>query len=376
MFKLLKTSGGARRGVFTTPHGAVQTPVFMNVATQAAIKGGLSAADLTRAGCQVVLANTYHLHLRPGGHVVNELGGLHRFMGCGMPVLTDSGGFQIYSLSKLRSIGEEGVFFSSHIDGRKIFMGPEESVQIQSLLGSDIAMAFDECVGNPCSYDYAKEAADRTARWLLRCRDEIARQNSMENAINPGQVLFGINQGATYPDLRRSHMERIVELDLPGYAIGGLAVGETAGEMYDIVEAVAPLVPPDKPRYLMGVGTPANMIEAVSRGVDFFDCVLPARNARHGHLFTHSGILNIKNARYEKDDSPIDPGCECPVCAAYSRAYIRHLFKAEEMLSMRLAVMHNLFFYNRLFAGMRAAIERDAFDSFRREYGQALDRRI
>ena len=376
MFELLKTSGGARRGVFTTPHGTIQTPVFMNVATQAAIKGGLSALDLDHIGCQVVLANTYHLHLRPGQNVVKDLGGLHRFMHCKAPILTDSGGFQIYSLSKLRKIREEGAYFSSHIDGRKIFMGPEESMQIQSFLGSDIAMAFDECVENPSSYDYVKESADRTYRWLLRCRDEVSRQNSMTDAVNPGQVLFGINQGGTYPDLRQSHMKRIVDLDLPGYAIGGLAVGEEASEMYDIIESVIPFVPVNKPRYLMGVGTPSNMMEAIARGVDFFDCVLPARNARHGHLFTHNGIINIKNARYETDGSPIDSACECPVCESYSRAYLRHLFKAEEMLAMRLTVMHNLFFYNHLFSNIRIAIENDDFIGFRRKFGDILDTRI
>lgn len=375
MFELLKTSGGARRGVFTTAHGAVQTPVFMNVATQAAIKGGLSAFDLEGVGCQVVLSNTYHLHLRPGQDVVRAMGGLHKFMRWNGPILTDSGGFQVYSLSKLRSIREEGAYFSSHIDGRKIFMGPEESMQIQSALGSDIAMAFDECVENPSSHDYVKESADRTYRWLLRCRDEINRLSRGPDTVNRAQVLFGINQGGIYTDLRRRHMAQIVDLDLPGYAVGGLAVGESADEMYGILESVVPLIPANKPRYLMGVGTPSNILESVARGVDFFDCVLPARNARHGHLFTNNGVINIKNAKYERDESPVDCECACPVCATFSRAYLRHLFKAEEMLAMRLSVMHNLFFYNDLFSNIRTAIERGEFDDFTRRFGYA-DRRI
>ena len=376
MFRLIKTQGKARRGEFTCPHGTVQTPVFMNVGTQGAIKGALSAEDLERIGTQVELSNTYHLHLRPGDEVVKKMGGLHKFMTWDGPILTDSGGFQVFSLAGLRKIKEEGVTFASHIDGRRIFMGPEESMRIQSNLGSDIAMAFDECIENPAEYRYTKDSCERTYRWLVRCKNELERLNSLPDAVNPGQVLFGINQGATFPDLRIRHMQQIAELDLPGYAIGGLAVGEPAETMYEIIEAVEPYMPSDKPRYLMGVGTPTNIIEAVARGVDFFDCVMPARNARHGRLFTWEGSINMKNAKYELDESPIDPHCDCPVCRRYTKAYIRHLFKAEEMLAMRLCVMHNLYFYNELMARIRAAIEEDSFDAFRAEYSEKLDRKI
>ena len=376
MFRLIKTQGKARRGEFTCPHGTVQTPVFMNVGTQGAIKGALSAEDLERIGTQVELSNTYHLHLRPGDEVVKKMGGLHKFMTWDGPILTDSGGFQVFSLAGLRKIKEEGVTFASHIDGRRIFMGPEESMRIQSNLGSDIAMTFDECIENPAEYRYTKDSCERTYRWLVRCKNELERLNSLPDAVNPGQVLFGINQGATFPDLRIRHMQQIAELDLPGYAIGGLAVGEPAETMYEIIEAVEPYMPSDKPSYLMGVGTPTNIIEAVARGVDFFDCVMPARNARHGRLFTWEGSINMKNAKYELDESPIDPHCDCPVCRRYTKAYIRHLFKAEEMLAMRLCVMHNLYFYNELMARIRAAIEEDSFDAFRAEYSEKLDRKI
>ena len=376
MFTLKKTCGKARRGEFTCPHGTVQTPVFMNVGTQGAIKGALSAADLEKIGTQVELSNTYHLHLRPGDQVVRKMGGLHKFMTWDGPILTDSGGFQVFSLAGLRKIREEGVTFASHIDGRRIFMGPEESMQIQSNLGSDIAMAFDECIENPAEHAYTKNSCDRTVRWLKRCKAELDMLNNREDAVNPGQVLWGINQGATYPDLRVRHMEMIRELDLPGYAIGGLAVGEPAETMYEIIEAVEPFMPKDRPRYLMGVGTPSNIIEAVYRGVDFFDCVMPARNARHGRLFTWEGAINMKNAKYELDESPIDPQCDCPVCQRYSKAYIRHLFKAEEMLAMRLCVMHNLYFYNKLMEKIRLAIEEDRYDEFRKEYSEKLDRKI
>ena len=348
MFELLKTEGKARRGVFTCAHGTVQTPVFMNVGTQGAIKGALSAKDLKDIGCQVELSNTYHLHLRPGDKLVKECGGLHKFMTWDGPILTDSGGFQVFSLSSLRRIKEEGVYFASHIDGRKIFMGPEESMQIQSNLGSDICMAFDECIENPSPREYVQKSVDRTYRWLVRCKEENARLNALPDTVNPQQQLWGINQGGTYEDIRVSHMKQIAELDLPGYAIGGLAVGESAEEMYRIIDAVEPHMPVNKPRYLMGVGTPSNIIEAVARGVDFFDCVMPARNARHARLFTWEGAINLKNAKYATDLTPIDPQCDCPVCRRYSRAYIRHLFAAEEMLAMRLSVMHNLYFYNSL----------------------------
>lgn len=376
MYQLLKQDGHARRGTFQTPHGIVQTPVFMNVGTQAAIKGALSAEDLESIGCQVELSNTYHLHVRPGDQLIRDLGGLHRFMTWNGPILTDSGGFQIFSLAELRHIKEEGVSFHSHVDGRKIFMGPEESMRIQSNLGSDIAMAFDECVKIPSPYDYVKDSCARTYRWLERCKKALAAFNAEENAVNHGQMLFGINQGAVFPELRREHMQRISELDLPGYAIGGLAVGESHQEMYDTIELVEEHMPKDKPRYLMGVGTPSNIIEGVARGVDFFDCVMPARNGRHGHLFTWSGIINIKNEKYARDDSSIDPQCSCPVCRRYSRAYLRHLIKADEMLAMRLAVMHNLSFYNKLMSRIRSSLEEGAFQAFRNEFSGKLDARI
>ena len=376
MFKLLRTEGKARRGEFTCAHGTVQTPVFMNVGTQGAIKGALSAEDLKNIGCQVELSNTYHLHLRPTDKLVRECGGLHQFMTWDGPILTDSGGFQVFSLSGLRKIKEEGVYFSSHIDGRKIFMGPEESMQIQSNLGSDICMAFDECIENPAPRDYVQKSVDRTYRWLERCKAENARLNSLPDTVNPQQQLWGINQGGTYEDIRVDHMKRIAELDLPGYAIGGLAVGESAEEMYRIIEAVEPHMPVNKPRYLMGVGTPSNIIEAVARGVDFFDCVMPARNARHARLFTWSGAINLKNAKYATDLNPIDTECDCPVCRRFSRAYIRHLFVAEEMLAMRLSVMHNLYFYNKLMGKIRQALDEGNFEAFRQEYSEKLGRRI
>ena len=376
MFELKKTEGKARRGEFTCAHGTVQTPVFMNVGTQGAIKGALSAEDLKNIGCQVELSNTYHLHLRPTDKVVRQMGGLHKFMTWDGPILTDSGGFQVFSLASLRRIKEEGVYFSSHIDGHKIFMGPEESMQIQSNLGSDIAMAFDECIENPAPRKYVLDSVDRTYRWLVRCKEENARLNSLEATVNRQQMLWGINQGGTYADIRVDHMKRIADLDLPGYAIGGLAVGETAEEMYDIIEAVEPHMPVEKTRYLMGVGTPSNIIEAVARGVDFFDCVMPARNARHARLFTWGGAINLKNAKYITDDSPIDPECDCPVCRRYSKAYLRHLFVAEEMLAMRLSVMHNLYFYNKLMEKIRNAIDEGSFEAFRREYSVKLSQRI
>ncbi len=376
MFRLIKTEGRARRGEFTCPHGTVQTPVFMNVGTQGAIKGALSARDLADIGCQVELSNTYHLHVRPGDELIKSLGGLHRFMTWDGPILTDSGGFQIFSLARLRKIGEDGVRFNCHVDGRHIFMGPEESMRIQSNLGSDIAMAFDECIKIPSPYEYVRQSCDRTVRWLERCKRALAEYNSEPDAVNPGQVLFGINQGAVFHDIRIEHMKRIAELDLPGYAIGGLAVGETAEEMYDTIEAVEEHMPKDRPRYLMGVGTPGNIIESVWRGVDFFDCVMPARNGRHGHLFTWDGIINIKNAKYERDEGPISPGCDCPVCRRYSRAYVRHLFKAEEMLAMRFAVTHNLWFYNDLMRRIRQALDEGSFAAFRERYANILDKRI
>lgn len=376
MFKLHKTNGNARRGEFHTPHGVIQTPVFMNVGTQAAIKGAVSADDLKNINCQVELSNTYHLHVRPGDDVIRSLGGLHKFMAWDKPILTDSGGFQVFSLSTLRKIKEEGVYFASHVDGRKIFMGPEESMRIQSNLGSDIAMAFDECIENPAPRDYVINSCQRTTRWLLRCRDALDKFNKEENSVNPGQVLFGINQGGTYPELRVEHMKAIRELDLPGYAIGGLAVGESTEEMYGIIDAVEPFMPKDRPRYLMGVGTPSNIIEAVARGVDFFDCVMPARNARHGHLYTWNyGCINIKNEKYKLSDMPIDPECKCPVCSTYSRAYLRHLFKAEEMLAMRLSVLHNLYFYNELMQKIRDALDNDTFDAFRAKWSGVIDKR-
>ena len=377
MFQIIKKQGRARRGVFQCAHGApVQTPVFMNVGTQGAIKGAVSAFDLKDLGCQIELSNTYHLHLRPGDDVVRAMGGLHRFMGWDGPILTDSGGFQVFSLAGLRKIKEEGVTFASHLDGHRIFMGPEESMQIQSHLGSDIAMAFDECVENPAPYDYAKASCERTLRWLVRCKAEHDRLNSLPDTVNPGQMLFGINQGATYEDLRIWHMQQIAQIDCDGYAIGGLAVGEPTEVMYQIIEAVEPHMPADKPRYLMGVGTPSNIIEGVARGVDFFDCVMPARNARHGKLFTWQGTLNIKNAKYKLDDRPIDPSCDCPVCRRFSRAYIRHLFAAEEMLGMRLAVMHNLYFYNELVRRIRDSLDGGVFEDFRAEYSAKLAEKI
>ncbi len=376
MYTLKKQEGHARRGEFETPHGTVQTPVFMNVGTAAAIKGALSAADLKTIGCQIELSNTYHLHLRPGDKIVKTMGGLHKFMTWDRPILTDSGGFQIFSLASLRKISEEGVKFNSHIDGRHIFMGPEESMRIQSNLGSDIAMAFDECIKIPSPRDYVQKSCDRTYRWLARCKAALNEYNSMDDAVNPGQMLFGINQGTTFADIRIEHMKKIAELDLPGYAIGGLAVGETHQEMYDTIEAVEEYMPKDKPRYLMGVGTPGNIIESVYRGVDFFDCVMPARNGRHGHLFTWNGIINIKNEKYLTDDKPIDPECDCPVCRRYNRAYIRHLFKANEMLAMRFAVMHNLYFYNKLMENIRKSLEDGSFGEFRGKYSKLLDTRI
>ena len=374
MFKVMKTQRRARRGVFTCPHGIVQTPVFMNVGTQGAIKGAVSAQDLKEIGCQVELSNTYHLHLRPGDAVIQELGGLHRFMHWDGPILTDSGGFQVFSLAGLRKIKEEGVTFASHIDGRRIFMGPEESMQIQSNLGSDIAMAFDECVENPSPYDYVEQSCQRTFRWLERCVREHARLNAQADCVNPGQVLFGINQGGIYPDLRERHMREIARLNCDGFAIGGLAVGEPTETMYEIIDVVEPHMPKEKPRYLMGVGTPSNLIEAVARGIDFFDCVMPARNARHGKLYTWRGSINIKNEQYRLDDAPIDPDCGCPTCRSFSRAYLRHLMAAGEMLAMRLAVLHNLYFYNSLMERIRTAIETDTFDLFQASYSGLLER--
>ena len=375
MFQLHSAERRARRGSYQTPHGLIQTPVFMNVGTQAAIKGGLSGDDLKEIGCQVELSNTYHLHLRPGEDVVRGQGGLHRFMRWDGPILTDSGGFQVFSLAKLRNIAEEGVTFASHIDGRGVFMGPEESMAIQSALGSDIAMAFDECVANPAPYAYVKASAERTTRWLARCKAALERLSG-DNPVNPGQELWGINQGGVYEDLRLAHMEAIAELSLSGYAIGGLAVGEETAVMYHILDVLEPALPPDKPRYLMGVGTPGNILEAVWRGVDFFDCVMPARNARHGHLFTWRGVRNIKNEKYKHDPLPVDEGCACPVCRRYSRAYLRHLYKAGEMLAMRLGVTHNLYFYNDLTAQIRRALEEGRFEAFKNEYALLLDTRI
>ena len=375
-YTLMKTEGRAKRAQFETVHGTIQTPVFMNVGTIGAIKGAVSTQDLYEIGTQVELSNTYHLHVRPGDKIVKQLGGLHKFMNWERPILTDSGGFQVFSLAKLRKIKEEGVHFQSHIDGHKIFMGPEESMQIQSNLGSDIAMAFDECVENPATYEYAKASCERTLRWLERCKKEHDRLNGLPGTVNPGQMLFGINQGATFPDLRIWHMQEIAKLDCDGYAIGGLAVGEPTETMYEIIEAVEPYMPADKPRYLMGVGTPSNIIEGVARGVDFFDCVMPARNARHGKLFTWQGTLNIKNAKYKLDDGPIDPQCDCPVCRQFSRAYVRHLFAAEEILAMRLAVMHNLYFYNKLTQKIRDALDEGRFAAFRAEYSEKLSQKI
>ena len=376
MYTLFKKEGKARRGQFETVHGTFQTPCFMNVGTAAAIKGGISSLDLVDLKCQVELCNTYHLHLRPTDKVIKEMGGLHKFMNWQRPILTDSGGFQVFSLAKLRKIKEEGVYFSSHIDGRKIFMGPEESMQIQSNLASTIAMAFDECIENPSEHDYAANSIERTTRWLYRCKDEMERLNSLSDTINKKQMLFGINQGCTYDDLRIKHMEDIAALDLDGYAIGGLAVGESTEEMYRIIDVVEPYMPVNKPRYLMGVGTPSNIIEAVARGVDMFDCVMPSRNARHATVFTWSGIMHLTNKCYETDSRPIDEECSCPVCQNFTRSYVRHLFKAGEMLAGRLAVMHNLYFYNTLAEKIRESLDNNNFQNFRKKYSELLSKRI
>ena len=371
-YKVLKTDGKAKRAEMKTVHGTIQTPVFMNVGTVAAIKGAVSTDDLREIGCQVELSNTYHLHVRTGDKLIKEMGGIREFMNWDRPVLTDSGGFQVFSLSKLRKIKEEGVSFNSHIDGHKIFMGPEESMQIQSNLGSTIAMAFDECIENPSPRDYVQKSVDRTTRWLVRCKNEMARLNSLPDTVNKEQLLFGINQGGTYDDIRINHAKAIAELNLDGYAIGGLAVGETHEEMYRIIDAVVPHLPADKPVYLMGVGTPANILEAVDRGVDFFDCVYPSRNGRHGHVYTRFGKLNLFNAQYEKDARPIEEGCGCPACRSYSRAYIRHLLKAKEMLGMRLCVLHNLYFYNHLMEQIREAIDEGRYSEFKKETLESL----
>lgn len=376
MFKVLHTNGLARRGEFQTVHGTIQTPVFQNVGTIAAIKGAVSTQDLKKLGCQIELSNTYHLHVRPGDQLIHDLGGLHQFMNWDRPILTDSGGFQVFSLASLRKITEEGVHFQSHIDGQKIFMGPEQSMQIQSNLASTIAMAFDECVKNPAPYDYVKRSCERTYRWLERCKAEMNRLNQLDSTINKKQMLFGINQGGIVDELRIWHMKEIAKLDLPGYAIGGLAVGESHEEMYHILDVVLPHAPENKPRYLMGVGTPSNMIESVARGIDFFDCVMPSRNARHGFIFTWNGTMNLMNQKYERDLAPIDPHCGCEACQNYSRAYIRHLFKAKEMLAMRLSVIHNLYFYNELVKRIREAIEEDRFEEFRAMYTERLAKRI
>nr|WP_288976985.1 tRNA guanosine(34) transglycosylase Tgt [uncultured Shuttleworthia sp.] len=373
MYQLLKTEGRAKRAKFTTVHGTVETPLFMNVGTVGAIKGAVSTEDLKELGCQIQLSNTYHLHVRTGDETIRELGGLHRFMVWDRPILTDSGGFQVFSLAGLRRIREEGVTFRSHIDGHRIFMGPEESMRIQSNLGSTIAMAFDECPDALSERDYVQKSVDRTYRWLVRCKEEMARLNALEGRVNPHQLLFGINQGAIFPDIRIEHARRIAELELPGYAIGGLAVGESHEQMYRILDEVVPYLPQDKPTYLMGVGTPQNILEAVERGVDFFDCVYPSRNARHGQLYTHRGKINIKNAKYEKDMKPIEEGCRCPTCQTYSRAYIRHLMKANEMLGMRLCVMHNLYFYNHLMEEIRNALDQGRFAEFKRQTLDAME---
>ncbi len=366
MYKILKKDGHAKRAEFTTVHGTVQTPVFMNVGTVAAIKGAVATSDLEQIGTQIELSNTYHLHVRPGDEVVKKLGGLHKFMSWDKPILTDSGGFQVFSLASLRKIKEEGVYFNSHIDGRKIFMGPEESMQIQSNLASTIAMAFDECAPALAEREYVEKSVARTTRWLGRCKAEMQRLNSLPDTINKNQLLFGINQGAVYEDIRIEHAKQISEMDLDGYAIGGLAVGETHEDMYRIIEAVTPYLPEDKPTYLMGVGTPANILEAVDRGVDFFDCVYPSRNGRHGHLYTNQGKINLFNAKYELDDRPIEEGCQCPACRRYSRAYIRHLLKAKEMLGMRLCVLHNLYFYNTMMTEIRDAIDKGEYQAYKK----------
>lgn len=379
MYKILKTDGRAKRAEFTTVHGTVQTPVFMNVGTVAAIKGAVSTMDLKEIGTQVELSNTYHLHVRTGDKLIKEMGGLHKFMNWDRPILTDSGGFQVFSLASLRKIKEEGVYFNSHIDGRKIFMGPEESMQIQSNLASTIAMAFDECPPHPATREYMQNSVDRTTRWLNRCKAEMTRLNGLEDTINKHQMLFGINQGGTFEDIRIEHAKVISELDLDGYALGGLAVGETHAEMYRIIEETTPYLPKNKPTYLMGVGTPANILESVDRGVDFFDCVYPSRNGRHGHVYTHRGKINLFNAQYELDNEPIEEGCGCPACRNYSKAYIRHLLKAKEMLGMRLCVLHNLYFYNHLMEEIRTAIEEHRYSEFKRQtlYGlQELDGNI
>ena len=366
MYKILKKDGSAKRAEFTTVHGVVQTPVFMNVATVAAIKGGVSTEDLESIGTQVVLSNTYHLHLRPGDDVVYRMGGLHKFMSCNKPILTDSGGFQVFSLAKTRRIKEEGVYFHSHIDGHKLFMGPEESMRIQSHLGSTIAMAFDECPSAKAEHEYVQMSVDRTTRWLERCKREMDRLNGLEYTVNHDQMLFGINQGAIFDDIRIEHAKRISDMDLDGYAVGGLAVGESHEEMYHVLETVVPYLPGEKPTYLMGVGTPANILEAVERGVDFFDCVYPSRNGRHGHLYTNRGHINLLNARYELDDTPIEEGCQCPACRRYSKAYIRHLLKSGEMLGLRLCVLHNLYFYNHMMEEIRDAIDAGRFQEYKK----------
>ena len=366
-YKLLKREGMAKRGEFHTVHGVIQTPVFMNVGTVAAIKGAVSTEDLEAIGCQVELSNTYHLHVRPGDKLIKEFGGLHKFMNWERPILTDSGGFQVFSLAKMRKIKEEGVYFNSHIDGRKIFMGPEESIQIQSNLGSTIAMAFDECPSSVADRKYIENSVARTTRWLQRCKDEMARLNSLEDTINKNQLLFGINQGGILEDVRIEHAKIISEMDLDGYALGGLAVGESHEDMYRIIEATVPYLPAEKPTYLMGVGTPQNILEAVERGVDFFDCVYPSRNGRHGHVYTNQGKLNLFNAKYELDERPIEEGCQCPACRRYSRAYIRHLLKAKEMLGMRLCVLHNLYFYNQMMQEIRDALDEGRFAEYKRQ---------
>ena len=378
MFKVLKKEGFARRGRMETVHGTIETPVFMNVGTSAAIKGAVSTDDRKEIKCQVELSNTYHLHVRPGDDVIRDMGGLHEFFNWHGPILTDSGGFQVFSLAVLRKISEEGVLFASHMDGKRIFMGPKESMKIQANLGSTIAMAFDECVANPAEFNYAKNSCARTTRWLKTCIEEVAKNNAMEDAVNPNQLLFGINQGSTYDVLRADHMKAIAEFQdqLAGYAIGGLAVGESAEEMYHTIEVVEPFMPQDKPRYLMGVGTPGNILNAVRRGVDFFDCVMPSRNARHGNLFTSKGFMNLNNEKYMRDGRPIEEGCQCPACRSYTRAYIRHLFKARELLGMRLCVLHNLYFYNTLMEKIREALDEGRFEQFYKDNIEILESRV